>query len=60
MIISVIACTKFKQDIYKFHSKWFKIPEETYDIMLFFFLGLFKVLIVVFAFIPFLTSCIAD
>ncbi len=44
--------------VYRTQSKWFPIPRETYNVVIYSFLGLFKVLFIVFNVIPYLALLI--
>ena len=44
--------------VYRTQSKWFPIPRETYNVLIYSFLGLFKVLFIVFNVIPYLALLI--
>jgi hypothetical protein len=40
--------------MYRTHSKWFAIPREKYNALIFTFLGLFKICFIVFNLVPYL------
>ncbi len=44
--------------VYRTQSKWFPIPRETYNVLIYSFLGLFKVFFIVFNVIPYLALLI--
>ncbi|MGW8180046.1 MAG: DUF6868 family protein [bacterium] len=44
--------------VYRTQSKWVSIPRETFDLVMYSFLGLFKVLFLVFNAVPFLVLSI--
>jgi hypothetical protein len=44
-----------KKWIYKIHSKWFNIPQEDFDLFHYKFMGIYKLLILTLAFVPYLT-----
>ncbi len=44
--------------VYRTQSKWFPIPRETFDIALYAFLGLFKIVFLVFNFVPYVALLI--
>jgi len=40
--------------VYRTQSKWFPIPRETFDVVIYAFLGLFKIVFLVFNVVPYL------
>ncbi len=40
--------------IYHMQSKWFPVPRETFNIIMYAFLGLFKIVFIVFNLIPYI------
>jgi len=44
--------------LYRVQSRWFPIPRETYDVVMYAFFGLFKLLFLVFSVIPFVALLI--
>ncbi|MEA3491529.1 MAG: hypothetical protein U9R27_06480 [Campylobacterota bacterium] len=44
--------------IYRMQSRWFSIPRETYDVVIYSFLGLFKIFFVIFSLSPYLALLI--
>ena len=38
--------------VYKMHSKWFPMPRETFNVVLYSFLGMYKVVFLVFNLVP--------
>jgi hypothetical protein len=38
--------------VYRIHSKWFPMPRETFNVALYSFLGMYKILIFVFNLMP--------
>ena len=40
--------------VYKMHGKWFPMPRETFTVVLYAYLGLYKILILVFNLVPWL------
>ena len=54
LIFSTIIITCCKTFIYRIHSKLFSIKNETLDILLYAFLGIYKLLIIVFNLVPYI------
>ena len=44
--------------VYRIHTKWFPMPRETFNVVLYSFLGFYKVLIFVFNIVPWLALLI--
>ncbi len=44
--------------VYRTQSKWFPIPRETFNVIMYSFLGLFKIIFLVFNVIPYLALLI--
>ena len=44
--------------VYRIQSKWFPIPRETYNVVIYSFLGLFKVIFLVFNVVPYIALMI--
>ncbi len=44
--------------VYRLHSKWFCIPRATFDVLMYSFLGLFKMFFLVFNAVPYVVLLI--
>jgi hypothetical protein len=44
--------------VYRAQSKWFPIPRETFNVVLYSFIGLFKIIFLVFNIIPYIALLI--
>ncbi|MFH1966075.1 MAG: DUF6868 family protein [Acidobacteriota bacterium] len=44
--------------VYRTHSKWFPMPRETFNMAIYLFLGLFKIIFLVFNAVPYLALVI--
>ncbi|MHA1529353.1 MAG: DUF6868 family protein [Alphaproteobacteria bacterium] len=44
--------------VYRMRSRWFPLPRETYDAMIYGFLGVFKMVFIVFNLVPYLALSI--
>lgn len=40
--------------VYRTQSKWFPIPRETFNVVIYSFIGLFKIVFIVFSLVPYL------
>ena len=58
LLLSSLMCICAKDWAYRIHSKWFAISRETFNIAIYSFLGVYKVLIFVFCLIPYLALLI--
>lgn len=53
------ACMSAPDLVYRTQSRWFPLPRETFDILIYSFLGLFKVFVLVFNVVPYIALLIA-
>ena len=53
LILSSVICICGGGWAYRIHSKWFSISREAFNVAMYSFLGLYKVLIFVFGLIPY-------
>ncbi|MCG2659358.1 MAG: hypothetical protein L6437_03815 [Kiritimatiellae bacterium] len=44
--------------VHQMHSKWFPMPRETFNVVIYSFLGLFKIVILVFNVVPYVALLI--
>jgi hypothetical protein len=58
LVISFLICTSAGDWIYQMHSKWFPIPRETFNVVIYCFLGLYKIFFIVFNLVPFIAIVI--
>ncbi len=58
LVLSSLMCVCAGAWVYRIHSKWFSIPREVYNVAMYSFLGLYKVLIFVFSLIPYIALLI--
>jgi hypothetical protein len=49
----------FGDKIFALHRRWFDFDRGTFEVALYFFLGIYKILIIVFFFVPWLALLIA-
>lgn len=54
----VAACLLVPDVVYRMQVRFFPVPRETWDVAVFAFLGLFKVVVVVFNLVPWLALLI--
>jgi len=53
LILSALLLTFMQDFIYSLHSKWFHIPRETFSVIIYSFLGGYKILFIVFNLVPY-------
>ena len=58
LILSVLICACAGGWIYRMHGRWFPMPRETFNVVLYSFLGVFKVVFVAFNLTPYLVLLI--
>ena len=56
--LSSLMCICAADWAYRIHSKWFSIPREVFNVAMYSFLGLYKVLVFVFSLIPYIALLI--
>jgi len=59
LALSLLVCAYGGDWIYGIHSKWFPISREAFNVAIYSFLGLFKILVLVFNFVPWIACVIA-
>lgn len=60
LMLTSLMLLALNNRVYRIHSKWFPMPRETYNAIVYSFLGLYKLLIWVFALVPWLTLLILN
>jgi hypothetical protein len=58
LLLSSLFCICAGDWIYRIHSKLFSISKETFNVMIYSFLALYKLLVIVFILIPYLALLI--
>jgi len=58
LLLSSLICLGAGDWVYGIHSKWFSISRETFNVAIYSFLGLYKVLVFVFNLIPYIALVI--
>lgn len=56
LILSAILLTFAQDFVYSLHSRWYSIPRETFTVVVYSFLGGYKILFIVFNLVPYLVS----
>lgn len=58
LILSFVILTFAADWVYRMHSKWYPIPREAFNIVIYSFIGLFKILVMVFNVVPWIALVI--
>ena len=58
LLLSSLMCICAGDWVYRIHSKWFSISRETFNVEIYSFIGLYKVLVFVFSLIPYIALLI--
>ena len=53
LILWITMCVVAPDLVYRTQNKWFPIPRETFNVVIYSFLGLFKILFLVFNLVPY-------
>ena len=54
----VIMCIKFPDLVYRIQNSWFPLPRETFNVVIYAFLGVYKIIFLVFVLIPYVALLI--
>ena len=58
LVLSWLLCVCAGDWAWRIHNKWFSISRETFNVAIYSFLGLYKVLVIVFNVIPYVALLI--
>jgi hypothetical protein len=58
LLLWIIMCRLAPDLVYRTQSKWFSIPRETFNVVIYSFLGLFKIVFLVFNVVPYVALLI--
>jgi hypothetical protein len=58
LVLSSLFCFCAGDWAYRIHSKWFSISKETFNVVIYSFLALYKVLVITFNLIPYIALLI--
>ena len=58
LLLWTTMCSLAPDLVYRTQRKWFPIPRETFDVVIYSFLGLFKIVFLVFNAVPYLALLI--
>ena len=60
LALSILVCTLGQDLVYRIHTQLFHIPRETLEVAIYLFLGLFKIVWIVFNLVPYLALVIME
>ena len=58
LVLWTIMCISAPNLVYRLQSKWFPIPRDTFNVVIYSFLGLFKIIFLVFNVVPYVALLI--
>jgi len=58
LVLSTIMFILAPDFVYRVQSKWFPIPKETFNVVFYSFIGLYKIIILVFNVVPYVALLI--
>lgn len=54
LVFSFIICASASDWVYRMHSKWFPIPRDAFNVVIYSFIGIFKISVLVLNLIPYI------
>ncbi len=54
LILWGVFCMFAADLVYRTHSKWFPMPRETFNVVIYSFLGVFKIFVIMFNVVPYI------
>jgi hypothetical protein len=60
LVLSFLFCALTGDWIYRTHSKWYPISREAFNVVIYCFIGLFKLFVIVFNFVPWVALVIIE
>ncbi len=58
LIFSFLTCAYAREWVYRMHGKWFPMPRETFNVVIYCFIGIMKVFVLMFNLIPYVALVI--
>ena len=58
LVVSSLVCMFAGDWVYGIHSKWFSVSRKTFKVAFYSFIGVYKILILVFNFVPYVALLI--
>ncbi len=60
LVVFSLACIAAGNLVYRIHSKWFAMSRETFNVVIYSFIGLFKTVVIVFNVVPYVALTIVS
>ena len=60
LVLSFLFCAFGGDWIYRMHCKWYPISREAFNVVMYCFVGLFKMFVIVFNFVPWVALVIME
>ncbi len=54
LLFSFLTCAYAKDWVYRMHGNWFPMSRETFDVVIYCFIGIMKVIVLMFNLIPYI------
>jgi len=58
LVVSFLICGFAGDWVYKMHTRWFKIPRQSFNTVIYCFLGFMKICVIMFNLIPYIALVI--
>ncbi len=58
LILSFLTCTYAKNWVYRMHGKWFPMPREAFDVVIYCFIGVMKIFVLMLNLVPYIALVI--
>ena len=58
LILMFLMLASAGELIYRIHSKWFPMPKETFNVVIYSFLGVYKIVFFIFVLVPYIALLI--
>jgi hypothetical protein len=58
LMVSFLICGYAGDWVYKMHTRWFKIPRQSFDTVIYGFLGVMKIFVIIFNLVPYIALLI--
>ena len=58
LVFSALFCTFAGGFIYRVHSRWYPMPRETFTVVMYSFIGLYKIAFITFNLVPYVALAI--
>ena len=58
LMLSFVLTVALQNVIYKHHGRWFAMSRETFNVVIYSYIGVYKILIIAFNLVPYIALCI--